>query len=265
MFDCHVHGYRSFDSKAKYADLLAFAVNSGLDGIILTEHLDLKSASEIKFDFNSYENEIRNINQEMSGEILIGLELGLTDYSISELNDFIAKNNFDCVIGSIHIVNNEDPYYPAYYENKDKHKAYTIVFEKYIELLPKYPGINILGHFDYISRYGEKYKDKNIYYSEFSDYFDSIFKYIIDNQIALEINTSTYRKRGSHPENILDINILKRYRQLGGELVTLGSDAHSPDDIGYNFKYFLQVLHNCGFKYIAHFKKRTPLLEKIII
>jgi len=243
--------------------LIDAAVNYGFEGIILTEHLDLEPGSEIKFDFKAYKDEINKINQSRPGKILLGLELGLVGFSIEQLNKFINENDFDCIIGSLHNIDNEDPYHPEFYEYRDKNQAYSYYFEKLIELLPKYPTINILGHFDYISRYSDKYSDKNIYYKDFADYLDAIFSYIIKHQIALEINTSTYRERNSRPANLLDINILKRYRELGGELLTLGSDAHSPADIGYRFQYFSQILVECGFKYIAHFKNRLPVMEKL--
>lgn len=271
MVDCHVHGLRSFDSDADYKDIFQRVLESNLNGVNITEHLDFYPGKEnkIEFDYLSYSNEVDEINKHFSEKyntekkIYKGIELGLVDFDIDILNKFINENFFDCVIGSVHFVYDEDPYYDSYTLNKDKHQAYSLYLERYIELLPLYKGINIIGHFDYVSRYTEHYSDRNMYYKDFSEYFDAIFKYIIHNGISLEINTSSYQKRGDFPANTLDRNILKRYKELGGELISLGSDAHSPTNVGLSFEAFANIIKDCGFDFLTYFKDRKPILEKI--
>lgn len=269
MFDSHVHGHMSFDSNANYIDIFNKANELSLDGVIITEHLDFfpGKINTLDFDYKSYSNEIDAINNSHRNPdapiFLKGIELGLVDFSTNELNEFISSNYFDSVIGSVHFVHDEDPYEPAYTADKEKYTAYSRYLKSYIDLLPLYSNINILGHFDYVSRYSENYSDRNMYYKDFSDYFDEIFKYIIEHNISLEINTSTYKKRGSYPINELDINILNRYREMGGELITLGSDAHFPSDLAYRFNDLSHVIKSCGFKYLTHFEERKPIVQVI--
>lgn len=78
---------------------------------------------------------------------------------------------------------------------------------------------------------------------------------------GIEVNTSSYKDSPGVVTAGYDIQLLKRYRELGGEIVVLGSDAHSPEYIGYKFENFKEILLQAGFRYIAHFESRKPVLE----
>jgi histidinol-phosphatase (PHP family) len=128
-------------------------------------------------------------------------------------------------------------------------------------MIRTYGDFDILGHFDYIARYAP-YSKRIIRYKEYSDELDSIFRFMIFNGKALEINTNTYRVRNGHSP-VLDPDILKRYAQLGGELLTVGSDAHSPERFGEQFEHYMAFARQCGLRYVSYFEKRKPFLLKI--
>lgn len=269
FYDCHTHGYYSYDSEAKYEQMIAAAKAQGLSGICFTDHFEYVPDAEklCSFEMIPYLSKLHSFSEKESPsgfQVLTGIEIGLLDHHM-EAPDFAMKNfKFDAIIGSVHYLPDEpDPYYPEYTAKKDKFSAYSAILEKYIELLPKYKKINIMGHFDYVSRYSQNYEDRNMYYKDFPDHFDKLFTILIDRGIALEINTSTYQKRDAHPANTLDINILKRYRELGGRLVTLGSDAHDPTRVGQGFKEAAELIKSAGIPYLTHFVRKRPVLEKI--
>ncbi len=112
-----------------------------------------------------------------------------------------------------------------------------------------------LGHLDYIVRYGKE-QQKFYSYRQFADEIDEILKYLIANGKALELNMAgmKYGLGFAHPHP----DILKRYKELGGEMVTVGSDAHRPEHIAYAYEKAGEILKECGFGYYTEFIKRKP-------
>ena len=111
------------------------------------------------------------------------------------------------------------------------------------------------------------YDDKNVTYKEFANYLEPLLKFLADNGKALEINTKSYEAGVSHGVGTakalkFDLNILRRFRDFGGEAVSLGSDAHDPDRVGNNFKTYWQMVQHCGFKYLCYFERRKPVFYR---
>ena len=113
---------------------------------------------------------------------------------------------------------------------------------------------DIMGHYDYIVRYAP-YPQNSIRYKDFADLFDTMFTYLIQEGKALEINTKSYQGyRGR--EVLLDNEVLLRYRELGGEILSLGSDSHEPERVGADFDRFAALLKSLGFRWSAHYEER---------
>jgi len=277
IIDTHSHSDFSPDSKTKLKEMVAAAVSEGLAGIAITDHLDLKTPDgDTRFTFdiakqqneideirNSYEisNGLNSNNDNYGIEILKGIEIGLQSHNLEDIKEYVQGCTFDSIIASIHFVDGVDPYYGSYYEGLTEKKAYGRYLELMYSLITTYQDFDILGHYDYIARYAP-YAKYSILYKDYSDIFDSIFKYLVYNGKALEINTNTYRTRnGKTP--VLDPHILKRYLDLGGEFITLGSDAHTTDRIGEQFSHYLKLAYDCNFRYITHYKERKPVPQKI--
>ena len=129
-----------------------------------------------------------------------------------------------------------------------------------LENLEAYDGFDTFGHLDYTVRYGPN-KDKYYTYARYKDVLDPILMKLVSMGKALECNTGAinYGLRDLNPSN----DILKRYRKLGGECVTVGSDAHRPDAIAKGFDRARQVLLDCGFTYYTTFKNRKPCMHKL--
>ena len=262
--DTHTHSSYSPDSSMSIAEAAEYAYAIGLAGITFTDHLDLKAPGDnLKFAFDPAEQqaEISEAAKQSSVKLLTGIEIGLQPCNLVEIKDFLSSFNFDTIIASIHFVDGVDPYEGHYYEDKTEKEAYGRYLEIMADMVVAYPDFDILGHYDYIARYAP-YKTRTIHYRDFADILDTIFRSLIYNGKSLEINTNTYRLRnGAIP--VLDRDILIRYRELGGEIITLGSDAHSKERLGEEFEKFRAVLKNMGYKYVVNYEKRKPLFTAI--
>ena len=263
IIDSHSHSNFSPDSKIDIEIAAERISNLGLGGVAITDHLDLDTPDReppFEFDIAEQQAAIDRVQEHYAIKILKGIEIGLQTISLENIREKLKGHTFDTIIASLHFVDGIDPYEGEYYIGKTEKEAYSRYLELLFSLIKEYSNFDTLGHFDYIARYAP-YENRTI---EYSDLFDEMFKFLIYNGKALEINTNTYRTRNGRTP-VLDKNILKRYLQLGGELITIGSDAHTADRYGEQFPKYLTLVKECGFKYITHFEKRKPLPQKIEI
>ena len=269
-YDLHVHSNYSTDGEMTIEQACEKAINLGLDGIAITDHLDFdfphdEGESFPLIDFKKYGRHIerlRNIYDKTSFKIFKGIEAGIQPHVIKETSDIIKKFDFDYVIASVHIIEGMDPYKGMYYKDKTKKEAYEKYLLKIIEMINNFEDFDNVGHFEYIIRCA-CYDDKMLRYNEYSDLFDEIFKLLIRKGKGFELNTGSFRDNPGIKAAEFDFCILKRYRELGGEIISLGSDAHNTCYIGYKFPYFKELVKQAGFNYLTFFEKRKPLFEKI--
>ena len=92
---------------------------------------------------------------------------------------------------------------------------------------------------------------------------DAIFRRLVSLGKGMELNTAAFREKEGKVIPEFDENIIRRYRELGGEIICLGSDAHFPEYIGYKFDHYKEIIKKAGFKYLAHFENRKPVFEKL--
>ncbi len=260
IIDSHTHSNFSPDSSMTIKEALVAAEKIGLAGLAFTDHLDLKTPDgDMRFAFDPADQQREALlhRQNSKVDLLSGVEIGLQPENLKETKEYLSNYKFDTIIASIHFVDGVDPYKGDYYQGLQKREAYGRYLELIYELTRLYPDFDILGHYDYISRYAP-YTTRSLYYREFPDNFDAILNSLSQNGKSIEINTNTYRLRNGETP-ILDLNIFKRFRELGGEFVSIGSDAHTSERIGEQFEYYLHQLKSCGFKYITHFKERKAV------
>lgn len=272
LYDNHNHSQFSFDGKRTTVYESAKAAHElGLGGLCFTDHCDfhvpLEKAlhedrvSEI-FDVKPQQEEIERVRTLIPGtEIFKGIEIGLYRSCHNEIRSHLTSHSFDQVIASVHYIDDTDPYWGNYYEYKDWKEAYGHYLETILEEITWLQDFDILGHYDYVARYAP-YPKTSILYRDFSDLFDAILTFLAQEGKALEINTKTYQDfSGRRPEQ--DKNILLRYKELGGELLSLGSDSHDPFNVGHNFQEWPEYFKSLGFKYTAHFKDRGLVMTRI--
>lgn len=277
LYDNHNHSEFSFDGKQTTVEASSFAAEAtGLAGICFTDHYDvytppMKAAYEDMvpemFDIRSQQAEIDRVQAlvKSSGSSLRlfkGIEVGVQKKCRNEIRKVLLDNQFDEVIASCHYLDDTDPYWGGYYEGKDWREAYGHYLETlYEEIVWLGKDFDIMGHYDYVTRYAP-YAKESILYEDFSDVLDEMLKFLADNGKALEINTKTYQTLSGRTP-VLDPDILRRYRELGGEALSLGSDSHNASMVGFNFPVISQYLKTLGFKYLAHFERRELKMERI--
>lgn len=249
MFDTHVHTEYSSDSNMKIEEALKAADYNKLS-LTFTEHMDIGyPKGDFTFDVGDY---FRKYSRFRGDKLLLGIEVGMKEDALDESRVVVSDNEFDYVIGSIHLVDNMDLYYPDYYKDKSKKDAYLRYLKAMFVNFKQFDFVDSLAHIDYICRYA-KYDDKELYYREFCDIIDEILKLIINRGKCLELNT---RRLDSQKAIYSMIDIYKRYRELGGKYITVGSDAHNPEAIGNNFNIAEGIAEKCNLK-IVHFKNRN--------
>lgn len=243
--DQHTHSNFSTDSEATPESMVQGAMDAGLTQLTLTDHMDLDypgtTAEKPLFEFNTadYFAALTPLKEKYDSKLClgIGIELGLRpgrEDLNNQMHQLLADYPFDFVLGSVHLIDNDDPYYESYWTGRSARDILSKYFNDMLASLKEYDNFDSLGHLDYLIRYIPSFcGDKDYVYKEYAEVIDEIFKFLIKNNKALEINTAGLIKGLPcfHPKP----DTLKRYFELGGELLTIGSDGHSPDKIATEF------------------------------
>ena len=274
--DMHMHTWFSTDSEACPRDMADEAVRKGLKTICFTDHFDkddLEWGEEGIFDVDAYFVEMQKLQEEYAGKlnIRIGIELGLRTYLKDYYEELTKKYPFDFVIGSVHNVPYKkdaegnilytDPAAEKLFTDRTDKEAYRLMMETTLENVRTSDCFQTLGNLDYVVRYG-KSREKEYSYTDYADIIDEILKLLIEKEKGLEVNSAglKYGLPFAHPHP----DVLKRYRELGGEIITIGADAHKPEHIAYDFAKAEEILKSCGFKYYTEFFEQKPVFKQLI-
>lgn len=262
--DVHMHCGFSNDSETRPEDMVESAIAKGLSVICFTDHYDkdnLDWGDEAIFDVESYFQKMIELQEEYRDQIdiRIGAEIGMQPYLAEYYQDFMAQHPFDFVIGSVHSVLEHDVALDFFQKHSDP-EGYKIYFEEMLQDVQKIKSYDVLGHLDYIVRYSNQ-GSKGFDLNDYIDIIEEILKQVIAHGKGIEMNMSglKYGLGAPHPQP----EIIKRYRELGGEIITVGADGHIPEHIAYDYHLADDILKSCGFKYYTEFKGRKPLFVKI--
>ena len=268
LSNCHLHSLFSSDSEEDICNIIETAIKLDFRYICFTDHNDYDFPEKDEdgkplflLDFNKYIDTLEEYREEYAGKlnILIGVEQGLMKSVADRVNEYDPEGRLDFIIGSSHLVNGLDPYYPEFWEGRDSGAVIEDYYKSIIENLSVCSNFDVYGHIDYIARY---IVDESFNYSCFNyqDYIDVILKKIIESGKGIEINTAGYRTLGKpNPEEA----IIKRYRELGGEIITMGSDAHKAVDLDFNYDKVSEILKRAGFEYYSVYRKRKAEFIKL--
>ena len=266
--DQHTHCHFSTDSDSAPESMIQGAIEKGLLHLCLTDHMDLdypgttKEAPLFKFSPSDYFATLTPLKESFKENLFlgIGVELGLRP-GRPDLNNrmhrLLSEHSFDFVLGSVHLLDNEDPYYESYWKNRSAKDVLSKYYNAMLASLKEYDNFDSLGHLDYLIRYiPAECGPKDYIYKEYAEVMDEILQLLIQKNKALEINTAGLIKGLPcfHPK----LDVLYRYKELGGELITIGSDAHSPDKLATEFTQTEELLRSCGLAGYYVYKKRTP-------
>lgn len=246
--DHHVHTEFSPDSDAEVVKYISKAKDLGLDYVLFTDHMDFGTTdSDFKehLDYEKYRDHMKRLEDQYEIPIKIGIEIGYEKNYRDEIERFLDSHGFDFVISSIHYGNGLDFYLGDFFTGKAKDQAYMEYFNIVLDMVKNFKTYDVVGHLDYISRYGP-YDDKHYDYKDYKGIIDEILGTIIGNNNGIEINTSGLR--GDLAVTFPKDEILLRYKELGGELVTVGSDSHFVRDYKADFREVIDNLNSIGLK-----------------
>ncbi len=265
LADYHLHSHHSGDTDVSMESMVEAAIAAGLTDMCFTEHNDpdyvyVKPEDTGMFDLDipAYYEAYLKIRETYGDQINIrfGMELGLQPHLADMLPSIVKSKPFDFILGSSHLCHRMDTFFPYFFEGRSAKEAMTEYFVSIKENLEVFHDFDVYAHLDYPIRY-PKEKDASYRYADYTDLLDEILKTLIEGGKGLEINTGGLRK-GLRSTNPCE-EILKRYRELGGEIITTASDAHEPAIIADHFAESAAILKRCGFKYYTIFRERKPI------
>ena len=284
LADYHIHCKYSDDSEEDLEKIIETAINKGISEICFTDHVDygikldkdvfekidenakkdwIKKIGRIDLnvDYPNYFKEIEELREKYKDKITIrqGLEFGMQVHTIKDFQKLFDKykEKFDFVILSCHQVNDKEFWTNEFQKGKSIDEYNAEYYEEIYRVMSRYSDYSILGHLDHIQRYNE-----TIYPFEKSrEIIVKILKKVIEDNKGIEVNTSSFRYglKELTPER----DILKLYHELGGKIITIGSDAHKAENVGEHIPYIQEELKKIGFIDICTFDKMKRIFHKL--
>lgn len=273
LSDNHVHTSFSADSDTPMEAMIREGIKKGLSSICFTDHTDFlfpkeRYQMEFEFDVDRYFMTVRQFQEKYPDfPIYTGIELGLKNDVLAMNQALTKKYPFDFVIGSTHLVDNIDPYYEDYWEAHGEENGIRHYYEVTLENVNNSFDYDVYGHIDYVIRYcptikkaREQQEINESYYTHSLEKNKKIIQEILSTLIqkkkGIEINTGGYKYGLGHPNP--HETILSWYKELGGKIVTIGSDAHETTFLAYDFNKLPGLLKSCGFDHYTVFRRRIP-------
>lgn len=263
MFDYHVHSLFSADSKMKLEDACLAAIKLGVKEIAFTEHIDYFYPNcdlIFDFDYKEYAKTIDAVQETFKNKLTIlkGVEIGIHPSKHKENCTFTNENYFDFIIGSVHLADDQDLHNGDYFKEKTVTEAVQKYFLTINQYVKEFQDFNVLGHLTLIKRYLHFVNTHwtDVHWKDYYDIIEDTFKTLIQSERGIEINMSGFRYRIDTA--LPDLPLIKLYKDVGGEIITVGTDAHSKHFVGQHLDLGYDLLSQAGFKYVTTFRERKP-------
>ncbi len=264
LVDYHCHTDISLDSHAKYLDMVTAEYAAGVRWLCITDHCDTVDWRTLDFhpecltvarrELEAYEAAKDRIPKDM--HLRMGMELAELIFHPELTEELSSPPWLDFILGSYHITREHGDFHEQDYRDPAFCKELTDIYLRDLQWVADLDYFDVMAHIGYFRRYASwQGVDTGLTLAEHGDRIEKILRTIIQNGKGVEINCSGLRDGvGPFPSE----EILKLYKSLGGEIVTVGSDAHRPEDAAKCVDIGQQVLRSCGFKYVTVFTKRKP-------
>ena len=261
MFDYHLHTTVSFDGIGTAAEIAEAACRAGLKEICFTDHWDHHWDPSAPSNLFSLEDYSQAYDSSVVPGITIrkGVELGLTAWNAPHLQSLLKKRAFDFVIGSVHFADGYDPYDKKYWEEKTLHEAFRRYLEVTLDCVSIHDDYDVLGHLTYVCKSAHNPSHKTLPYAEHREIIDEILRILVQKGKGMEINSSGVDRAGDF---LPTTDILKRFHELGGEIITIGSDAHDATRVGQYHREALEIVKDI-FGHVCTFEGRTAIYHKL--
>lgn len=261
MFDFHMHSLVSFDGHSSAEDMLRVAEQRGLKEICFTDHIDYfanTDKQEWAFDTQVY-NATYDPLYHPQVKIRRGMEFGLKPYNVPMLKEDLKRRNFDFVLGSVHFVEEKDVYFAEYWDGLTVFEAERRYLEEILACVQAHEDFDVLGHLTYISKCRAHPAPRPVPIDEHRQIVDEILTVLVRKGKGMEMNTSGVDRCG----DFLPFEVyFRRFKELGGEIVTVGSDAHTADRVGQYADRACEILKDI-FGYVCTFENRQPIFHKL--
>ena len=261
MFDYHMHTIVSFDGHDRGLQMAQAAKEAGLKEICFTDHLDydpLGKMGVLAFDTAAYNAEYDNL--EVPGlKIRRGMEFGMTPDNRAQFREDLKRRPFDFVLGSIHFVDNLDVFFKEYWQDKTVFEAERRYLQETLDCVRIHDDFDVLAHLTYIGKTSAHHAPRPVPYAEHRELVDEILKIVAAKGKGLEMNTSGVDRCGGF---LPTADYFRRFKELGGEIVTIGSDAHSAERVGQYSAEACAILKDI-FGYVCTFEDRKPIFHKL--
>ena len=259
IIDMHTHSDNSFDGHHSCVLLCEGALDNGGRGIAITDHCDIdaKDYDFRAFSINQYVQSY-TAKKAFEGKLLVmqGIELGQGIYEKEKSLDILNAFNYDFVLGAIHNLKDTPDFYYLDYSKNDVNDLLKCYFEAVLELV-EWDMTDSLAHLTYPLRYICGRDNIEVDLSKYCEIIDAIFETLIKNEKSLELNVSgLYSEIG---DTLPTEALIKRYYDLGGRLITVGSDSHYYDKVCVGIEKGYDILKRCGFREFTIYKNREPM------
>ncbi len=260
IIDMHTHTDNSPDGHHSAMYLCEQADMAGLRAIAFTDHVEVDFYKQDSFDRVARHSffEATKARSAFMGKLLVclGVELGQPMYDVKTAEEIISALPYDIVIGSVHNLNGVKDFCFLDYAEHDVDSLLTEYFDELIKLA-QWGKFDTLAHLTYPLRYICGEHGIPVDMSKYKGQVDEILSALVKNRKALEINTSGLRQKigKTMPEE----DIVRRFKELGGEMITVGSDAHYAKDLGAGIREGMEIAKRCGFDSVTLFQNRTPI------
>ena len=275
LADYHVHSSCSFDAKDRMADMAKAELSRGITEICFTDHVDFGDQETLQIGperFQLPKVQVKQFIEAMEKapegiDIRLGLELGEANHDPARGKRIYAMPEYDFILGSLHNLRGEKDFYYLKYESEEQCWE---LYERYLDELIELAGIGCfdsMAHIGYCLRYMHKQGfDAAISVDRFGGRIDKLLHILIENGKGIELNVADLVPGGKEDPLLRPFpgtDVLRRYRELGGDIVTVGSDAHNVTAAGVGVKEGFELLADIGFKYVAVYKRHKPEFKRI--
>ncbi|MCD7859704.1 MAG: histidinol-phosphatase HisJ family protein [Firmicutes bacterium] len=260
MFDYHMHSTVSCDGKSSALEMALAAKRAGLREICFTDHIDHEvEGLDERWVFSLADYARAYDALEIPGlKIRRGMEFGISEHNAEQLRADSVAREYDFIIGSVHCVQGLDVYWPEFWAGRRVEEVYRSYLEQTLRAVRAQDGFDVLGHLTYICKCTGNPTKAPLLYREHREIVDEILRTLACKGIGLEINTSGIGKCGFY---LPTADYLRRFRELGGEIVTVGSDAHHASRVGeYTREAAALALEIFG--HVCTFSARKPIFHR---
>lgn len=262
IFDTHTHSINSFDGHHSCKQLCEGIIKNGGIGIAITDHCDIDGTKDGCWDFEDKQfAEVLEAKKAFPQiKVYNGVELGQPLFEKELSETFLSKYDFDFVLGSVHNLKNMEDFYFLDYKQYDIYSLLQQYFNSLLDLA-KWNKTDSLAHLTYPLRYIVAREKIDVDMSKFNDIIEEIFSVIIANNKAIELNASGISMDMN--DTLPNKAYIKKFHDMGGKYVTVGSDSHYFDKVCNNIDKGYDILKECGFEHFTVFEKREPKLITI--